>query len=78
MRRNHRLCRIVFSHNDLIARPHVYLDSAMVTRLFEENPIIGLLLPPPRCGLAFAARRDFPANCASHTRCTRNLRERST
>lgn len=39
MRRNHRLCRIVFSHNDLIARPHVYLDSAMVTRLFEENPI---------------------------------------
>lgn len=39
MRCNHRLRRIVFSHNDLIARPHVYPDSAMVTRLFEENPI---------------------------------------
>jgi ketosteroid isomerase-like protein len=39
MRFDNRYCWIVSFRNDLIVRVRAYLDSAMVARLFEENPI---------------------------------------
>jgi hypothetical protein len=32
-------CWIVYFESDVIVRVRAYLDSAMVARLFEENPI---------------------------------------
>ncbi|TPJ83296.1 ketosteroid isomerase [Mesorhizobium sp. B2-5-4] len=39
LRFDNRYCWIVYFQNDVIARVRAYLDSAMVARLFEENPI---------------------------------------
>ena len=39
MRFDNRYCWIVYFDNDVIVRVRAYLDSAMVARLFEENPI---------------------------------------
>ena len=39
MRFDNRYCWVVNFQNGLIARVLVYLDSAMVSRLFQENPI---------------------------------------
>jgi hypothetical protein len=39
MRFDNRYCWIVYFENDVIVRVRAYLDSAMVARLFEENPI---------------------------------------
>lgn len=39
MRFNNRYCWIVYFRRDLIMRVRAYLDSAMVARLFRENPI---------------------------------------
>lgn len=39
MRFDNRYCWIIYFRGDLIARVRAYLDSAMVSRLFEENPI---------------------------------------
>ena len=39
MRFDNRYCWIVFFQEDSIVRVRAYLDSAMVTDLFEENPI---------------------------------------
>ena len=39
MRFDNRYCWIVYFRNGVIVRVRAYLDSAMVARLFEENPI---------------------------------------
>jgi uncharacterized protein len=39
MRFDNRYCWVVEFRNDEIVRVRAYLDSAMVARLFEENPI---------------------------------------
>jgi ketosteroid isomerase-like protein len=39
MRFDNRYCWVVEFRNDTIVRVRAYLDSAMVARLFEENPI---------------------------------------
>jgi ketosteroid isomerase-like protein len=39
MRFDNRYCWIVYFHDAVIVRVRAYLDSAMVARLFEENPI---------------------------------------
>ncbi len=39
MRFNNRYCWVVYFRGGLIVRVRAYLDSAMVARLFEENPI---------------------------------------
>jgi uncharacterized protein len=39
MRFDNRYCWVVFFQNGTIVRVRAYLDSAMVARLFEENPI---------------------------------------
>jgi ketosteroid isomerase-like protein len=39
MRFDNRYCWIVYFENNVIVRVRAYLDSAMVARLFEENPI---------------------------------------
>jgi uncharacterized protein len=39
MRFDNRYCWIVYFQDALIVRVRAYLDSAMVARLFEENPI---------------------------------------
>ena len=39
MRFDNRYCWVVYFQNGLIVRVRAYLDSAMVARLFEENPI---------------------------------------
>jgi uncharacterized protein len=36
---NNRYCWIVYFENDVIVRVRAYLDSAIVARLFEENPL---------------------------------------
>jgi hypothetical protein len=40
MRFDNRYCWVVYFRNDVIVRVRAYLDSAMVARLFEENPIL--------------------------------------
>ena len=39
MRFDNRYCWIVYFRDDVIVRVRAYLDSALVARLFEENPI---------------------------------------
>ena len=39
MRFDNRYCWVVYFRAGLIVRVRAYLDSAMVARLFEENPI---------------------------------------
>ena len=39
MRFDNRYCWVVYFRNAVIVRIRAYLDSAMVTRLFEENPL---------------------------------------
>jgi ketosteroid isomerase-like protein len=39
MRFDNRYCWVVYFRNEVIVRVRAYLDSAMVTRLFQENPI---------------------------------------
>ena len=39
MRFDNRYCWIVYFENDVIVRVRAYLDSVMVARSFEENPI---------------------------------------
>jgi ketosteroid isomerase-like protein len=39
MRFDNRYCWIVFFEAERIVRVRAYLDSAMVTKLFEENPV---------------------------------------
>jgi ketosteroid isomerase-like protein len=39
MRFDNRYCWVVYFRDDMIVRVRAYLDSAMVARLFEENPI---------------------------------------
>ncbi len=39
MRFDNRYCWIVYFRDAVIVRVRAYLDSAMVARLFEENPI---------------------------------------
>jgi ketosteroid isomerase-like protein len=39
MRFDNRYCWVVYFQNGVIVRVRAYLDSAMVARLFEENPI---------------------------------------
>jgi uncharacterized protein len=39
MRFDNRSCWIVYFRRDVIVRVRAYLDSTMVTRLFEEYPI---------------------------------------
>jgi ketosteroid isomerase-like protein len=39
MRFDNRYCWVVYFQNAVIVRVRAYLDSAMVARLFEENPI---------------------------------------
>jgi uncharacterized protein len=39
MRFDNRYCWVVYFQDGLIVRVRAYLDSTMVTRLFEENPI---------------------------------------
>lgn len=39
MRFDNRYCWVVYFQDGLIARVRAYLDSTMVARLFEENPI---------------------------------------
>jgi uncharacterized protein len=41
MRFDNRYCWIVYFQDARIVRVRAYLDSAMVARLFEENPIAG-------------------------------------
>src|ERR1700739_3627901 len=36
---DNRYCWVVYFRNNVIVRVRAYLDSAMVARLFEENPI---------------------------------------
>ena len=38
MRFDNRYCWVVYFRHELIVRVRAYLDSAMVARLFEENP----------------------------------------
>ena len=40
MRFDNRYCWVVYFSDGLIVRVRAYLDSAMVARLFEENPIV--------------------------------------
>jgi hypothetical protein len=40
MRFDNRYCWVVYFRNSLIVRIRAYLDSAMVARLFEENPLV--------------------------------------
>ena len=39
LRFDNRYCWVVYFRGELIVRVRAYLDSAMVARLFEENPI---------------------------------------
>jgi ketosteroid isomerase-like protein len=39
MRFDNRYCWVVYFQDEMIKRVRAYLDSAMVARLFEENPI---------------------------------------
>ena len=39
MRFDNRYCWVVYFREGLIVRVRAYLDSAIVARLFEENPI---------------------------------------
>jgi uncharacterized protein len=39
MRFDNRYCWVVYFEGGMIARVRAYLDSAMVARLFEENPL---------------------------------------
>ena len=39
MRFDNRYCWVVYFRNGVIVRVRAYLDSAMVARLFQENPI---------------------------------------
>lgn len=39
MRFDNHYCWVIYFNDDKIVRVRAYLDSAMVTRLFEENPI---------------------------------------
>lgn len=39
MRFDNRYCWVIYFRDDVIVRVRAYLDSAMVARLFEENPI---------------------------------------
>jgi len=39
MRFDNRYCWVVYFQKDVIVRVRAYLDSAMVARLFEQNPI---------------------------------------
>jgi len=39
LRFDNRYCWVVYFDGDTIDRVRAYLDSAMVARLFEENPI---------------------------------------
>jgi hypothetical protein len=39
MRFDNRYCWVVYFQNGVIVRVRAYLDSAMVARLFEENPL---------------------------------------
>jgi ketosteroid isomerase-like protein len=39
LRFDNRYCWIVYFRRDMIVRVRAYLDSAMVARLFEENPL---------------------------------------
>jgi ketosteroid isomerase-like protein len=39
LRFDNRYCWVVYFKNGVIVRIRAYLDSAMVTRLFEENPL---------------------------------------
>src|ERR1700736_4753218 len=39
MRFDNRYCWVVYFRDNVIVRVRAYLDSAMVARLFEENPI---------------------------------------
>ncbi|HEY7181607.1 MAG TPA: nuclear transport factor 2 family protein [Blastocatellia bacterium] len=39
MRFDNRYCWVVYFRDDMVVRVRAYLDSAMVARLFEENPI---------------------------------------
>jgi len=39
MRFDNRYCWVVYFENGVIVRIRAYLDSAMVARLFEENPL---------------------------------------
>jgi uncharacterized protein len=41
MRFDNRYCWVVYFQRNLIVRVRAYLDSALVARLFEENPISG-------------------------------------
>jgi ketosteroid isomerase-like protein len=41
MRFDNRYCWVVYFQNGVIVRVRAYLDSVMVARLFEENPIAG-------------------------------------
>jgi uncharacterized protein len=41
MRFDNRYCWVVYFRDNVIVRVRAYLDSAMVARLFEENPIAG-------------------------------------
>jgi ketosteroid isomerase-like protein len=41
MRFDNRYCWVVYFRDGVIVRVRAYLDSAMVARLFEENPIAG-------------------------------------
>ena len=40
MRFDNRYCWVVYFRDGVIVRVRAYLDSAMVARLFEENPIV--------------------------------------
>jgi len=40
MRFDNRYCWVVAFERDFIVRVRAYLDSAMVARLFEENPVV--------------------------------------
>jgi ketosteroid isomerase-like protein len=39
MRFDNRYCWVVYFRDDVIIRGRAYLDSALVARLFEENPL---------------------------------------
>jgi ketosteroid isomerase-like protein len=39
LRFDNRYCWVVYFEDEMIKRVRAYLDSAMVARLFEENPI---------------------------------------
>ena len=39
MRFDNRYCWVIYFQDGLIVRVRAYLDSTMVARLFEENPI---------------------------------------